>query len=199
MVRPRGLFEIVESTMSEKYHAVNRQWPETLPTLTGDEAIAAAKRLYRFAMKKSWKGKWKLTSGRRYTWPRSGTFYVNPNRDNWSDAPAGWPDLIHMMSHYCFRQLMPHRKPHDSRHLYLERDMVEYVLTHGWLDGKLKPKPKAPVTPDRAAQLAARAKRWETKRRRAETALRKITRQRARLAREKAVFDDGIDLPRMGT
>jgi hypothetical protein len=171
------------------YDHVNGKWPETIPALTGDEAVAAAKRLYRFAMKKSWKGKWKLTSGRRYTWPRGGTFYVNPNRDNWSEAKAGWQDLVHMMSHYCFRQLMPHRKPHDTRHLYLERDMVEYVIKSGWLDGKLKApvKPKADPVATKAVGLAARAVRWEAKRRRAETALRKIARQAAALARRKAV------------
>lgn len=176
--------------MTERYHAVNGQWPEVVPALTGPEAVAAAKRLYRFAMKKPWKGKWKLTSGRRYTWPRGSTFYVNPARTG-SGLETGWRDLVHMMSHYCHRERFPNRRPHDPRHLYLEKEMVEYVLTHGWLTGKLTPRTreKAPrdIGAERAARLDASAKRWTTKLRRATTALRKIARQRARLARQRAV------------
>jgi hypothetical protein len=175
----------MESTMTEKYHAVNEQWPEIMPVLTGEEAISAAKRLYRFAMKRAWKGKWALTSGRRYTWPRRGTFYVNPDRKNWSEASAGWQDLVHMMSHYCHRQLHPKRRPHDYRHHALEKEMVAYVMEHDWLSGKLKAPVKARPDPvaTKAAGLEARAARWAAKLRRAETALRKITRQRAALAR----------------
>ena len=126
--------------MSEhaKYHAVNGQWPETIPVLTGPEAISAAKRLYRFGMKRAFKGKWKLTSGRRYTWPRGGTFYVNPHRENWSEAKAGWQDLVHMMSHYCHQRLHPNHRSHDGRHHFLEKEMVVYVIRSGWLEGKLR-------------------------------------------------------------
>ena len=180
-----------------KYEAVNGQWPETIPALTGEEAVAAAKRLYRFAMKKPWKGKWALTSGRRYTWPRRGVFYVNPGRENWSAAAGGWQDLVHMMSHYCHRQLHPGHKPHDGRHHFLEKEMVAYVIKSGWLEGKLRPKVRVKIAPDRLAGLEARAARWETKRRRAETALRKIARQRASLAR-RARTQNGADQPQIG-
>lgn len=171
----------------EKYHAVNGQWPDVVPALTGPEAIAAAKRLYRFAMKKSWKGPWKETSGRRYTWPRGRTFFVNPARTG-NGLETGWRDLVHMMSHYCFRESYPTRRPHDPRHLFLEKEMVAYVIEHGWLDGRLKPKGrKARVKPDRLALVQAAEKRWTTKLRRAQTALKKLTRQRARLARQMPV------------
>lgn len=140
MVPGAGLFEIVEMNMSEhaKYHAVNGQWPETIPVLTGPEAVSAAKRLYRFGLKRVWKGKWKLTSGRRYTWPRGGTFYVNPHRENRSEAKAGWQDLVHMMSHYCHSRLHPNHRSHDGRHHFLEKEMVSYVIRSGWLEGKLR-------------------------------------------------------------
>lgn len=174
--------------MTERYHAVNSQWPETLPTLTGPEAISAAKRLYRMATKRKWRGSWKLTSGRRFTWPRRSVFYVNPARTGDRALETGWRDLVHMMSHWCFRELHPKRRPHDSRHEYLEREMVAYVLAQGWLEGKLRAKPsKARPKPDARQALEARAARWTTKLRRAETALRKIARQRARLARREAV------------
>lgn len=172
----------------EKYHAVNSQWPEVVPELDGPEAVAAAKRLYRFAMKRPWRGKWKIVSGNRYTWTHQGVFCVNPKYTG-RGAVNGWHDLVHFMSHYCFQRLHPDRRPHDSRHLYLERDMVEYVIKSGWLEGKLKPRAKSPrdKTAEKAARLAASTKRWTTKLRRAETALRKIARQRASLARRAAV------------
>jgi hypothetical protein len=108
----------------ERYHAVNGQWPDEVPVLTGAEAIAAAKRLYRFAMKRKWRGSWKLTSGRRFTWPRGSTFYVNPARGE--GLHGGWRDLVHMMSHYCHRQLYPAHKPHggEGTHHHIEREMV---------------------------------------------------------------------------
>jgi len=169
--------------MTERYHAVNGQWPENVPELTGPEAVAAAKRLYRFAMKRAWKGTWKLTSGRRYTWPRGRTFYVNPARGD--GLHGGWRDLVHMMSHYCHREQFPRAKPHGANHHFLEKEMVAYVIKSGWLDGRLRPKLGTPrPKPGRIVRLDASLKRWTTKLRRAETALRKLTRQRARLARQ---------------
>lgn len=171
--------------MSEnpKYDSVNSKWPAIVPEITGAEALAAAKRLYRFAMKRAWAGQWNLTSGRRFTWPRRGTFYVNPNRDGFG-VVNGWHDLVHMMSHYCHRQLHPKRRPHDTRHQYLERDMVAYVVAQGWLDGKLKREP-APASDPKVVKLdriAAGIKRWEAKQRRAENALKKLRRQQRRTA-----------------
>lgn len=169
--------------MSEhrKYAAVNGQWPDVIPDLEPEEAISAAKRLYRFAMKKPWKGKWKATSGRRYTWPRGSTFYVNPKREAWGDATAGWRDLVHMLSHYAHRQLHPRAKPHAGSHHFLEKEMVEYVIKSGWLDGRLRKKstPKPDHRDVRRERTAASIKRWETKMKRAETALRKLKKRAA--------------------
>jgi hypothetical protein len=186
VLRKRGLFETVERTMNErreKYHAVNEQWPEVMPALTGPEAIAAAKRLYRFGMKRAFKGKWKLTSGKRFTWPRGGVFYVNPNRTGWG-VVNGWHDLVHTMSHYCHRRLHPKHKPHDGRHHFLEKEMVAYVIRSGWLDGRLRPKSATAtkavksVPATKLERTVAAEKRWTTKLRRAETALRKLRKQR---------------------
>lgn len=168
------------SEQREKYAAVNGQWPEPMPDLHPEEALAAAKRLYRFAAGKAWKGKWALTSGRRYTWPRSGVYYVNPARTNgWSGRDIGWRDLVHMMSHYVNQRLHPTWKPHGPEHHAIERRMVAYVIEQGWLDGSLR-KPAKPK-PDRVAKkkeaTAAALKRWEAKKKRAETALRKLKRR----------------------
>jgi hypothetical protein len=174
----------------EKYHAVNGQWPEG--TNAGrdlkpmpQEAVSAAKRLYRFALKKPFRGKTKLTSGRRYTWIRNYVLYVNPDCRG-----GGWHELVHDLSHLFTHKLFPRAKGHGPQHAFLEKEMIAYVVSHGWLDGKLKAKTreKAPrdINAERLARLDASAKRWTTKLRRANTALRKIARQRARLARQTA-------------
>jgi hypothetical protein len=167
-------------TKQKKYHHVNSLWPDTVPELDGQEAIAAAKRLYRLGIGHAYKGKWKLTSGQRYTWQRSHVFYVNPKYTG-RGAVNGWHDLVHFMSHYCHWKLHPGWKPHGPEHHAIERRMVEYVIANGWLDGKLKSKAKtatADVKAVRHARVLARIKTWQAKRKRADTALKKLERQR---------------------
>jgi hypothetical protein len=71
--------------------------------------------------------------------------------------------------------------------------MIEHVVSNGWLEGKLKRerKVKPPPTAEertaaKLANLTDRIKRWEIKRRRAETALTKLNRQRRRIERQAA-------------
>jgi len=152
------------------YEVVNQQWPAgPLPKLRPEEALRATRRLYRVAFGRPFKGKMKLTSGRRYTYRHwDNVFYVNPDR--------GWHDLVHDISHYAHRQLHPRATPHDSSHTMLERDLAEHVVKSGWLEGKLQPEPKAPV--DKRALKLQRTReaiaRWEAKERRARTALKKL-------------------------
>lgn len=162
------------------YEQVNRQWPETVPALDPEEAVAAAKRLYRFAMKRAWRGKWKTATGNRLTWPRSGTFYVNPARRNVLDTESGWRDVVHLMSHWCHHQLHPNAPSHGSLHRTLEKDMIEYVIKSGWLDGRLKPRvtPAVSKIDVRHKNVLAGIERWSTKLKRAQTALRKLNKQR---------------------
>lgn len=167
------------------YERVNGAWPETVPPLTGPEAERAARRLYHRWRKKRWTGPLTLTSGNRYTWFRGGVFYVNPDR--------GWQGLVHDLSHYFFSESPEGmgRKPHDFRHAHYEREMIEYIVNHGWLDGKLKPKVKPPAPkPDavtRRAERLAHAKTklaaWEAKQRRALTHIRKWKRRISGLQR----------------
>jgi hypothetical protein len=163
-----------------KYQSVNGQWPEGTNEgrdlkPTPEEAIAAAKRLYRFAFKKPYRGEFKITSGRNYTFPRWGVFNVNPDQRN-----GGWHELVHSMSHFATSRLYPNANGHGPQHAFMEREMIKYVVDSGWLDGKLrsKKKPKATVDPRtvRAARVAARIKSWEAKKRRAENALKKLQR-----------------------
>lgn len=156
------------------YREVNALWPETIPKLTGDEAIRAAKLLMkeglRFHKKKrkvDWK--WKLTSGNRrnhlYQIPR----IINPD--------AGWHSLVHSCSHWVHSKVHPTWEQHQL-HAITEKHLIEYVLKNGWLDGKLKrPEKPKPVIDHRALrkQRAEQAlERWQRKAKRAETAIRKL-------------------------
>lgn len=164
------------STKRVRYATVNAAWPETVPIPTDAEAISAVKRLYRFAMGKPWGKKIKLTSGNRYTWPRYGVYRINPKGHHF----GGWKDLVHDVSHYCHSRLHPNKGAHDHRHEWLEKEMTHYVVSHGWLDGKLKrdmpEKPKADPKQVRYQRVVKRIEAWERKQKRAQTALKKLTR-----------------------
>ena len=142
--------------------------------MAGVEAIRAAKRLYRLVMGKPWHGTWKAGRGNHRTYPRWKTgpvFLVNPGQ--------GWHDMVHDLSHACWRRMKPGARPHAAGHAYVERQMIEYVVTHGWLDGKLKPKekPKVDVKAKRYASIVKRLAQWERRKKRAETAIKKLKRQ----------------------
>ena len=172
------------------YNTVNSLWPEgtndgrTIKP-TPEEAVRAARRLYRFAFKKKWHGRIKLTSGRRYSYIRWGTMYVNPD---WN-GHGGWHELVHMLSHSFCSHMYPSAKGHGPQHAWLEKEMTAYVVKSGWLDGKLRPKTKQPK-PDlkqtRYQSTLASIKAWTTKKKRAETALRKLHLRRKYYERQMA-------------
>jgi hypothetical protein len=166
--------------MAEKYQSVNGAWPDDLPSMTAAEAVAAGRRLYRFAFKRPFTGKIKLTSGRRYNTIRQRVMHVNPGGHHRN----GWRDIVHDLSHYAHARLFPGHKPHggEGTHAFMERSMIEHVVNSGWLDGKLKSKAKPKAVDIRAVRherVKARLKRWEAKRKRAETAIRKLKRQKS--------------------
>lgn len=159
--------------MAEKYASVNGEWPSVVPPITGPEAITAVKRLWRLTMKRPWRKKIKLTSGnRRGVRILGGVLRINPS--------AGWHDIVHSLSHRCHYQLHPTHKAHDGRgtHAFIERQMIAHVVKSGWLDGKLKRPERQKPTVDSAsvkfARITSRIAIWESKRKRAERALRKL-------------------------
>jgi hypothetical protein len=168
-------------TISDWYQKVNAAWPKPVPPLTANEAIRAGRKLYRFAMKRTFRGPVRVTSGRRYAWIRRGEMIVNPEH--------GWHGLVHLLSHYCHRRLHFDEKPHSRSHARLELRMINQVVKRGWLDGKLREGDDARAqraaeklaqrnAPDfKRAKLIASQKRWLTKQKRATTALKKIARQ----------------------
>lgn len=157
----------------EWYNRVNAAWPEQLPELAPAEALAAARKLYRFVRGRSFDGAYKLTSGRRYTAIRRKVFYVNPTGHT-GGRRGGWEALVHDMSHI----LLPIN--HGGRHARLELRMIKEVVKRGWLGGVLKPVAHAAASVDtrliKRQRIEARIANWERKQRRAETALKKLRR-----------------------
>lgn len=163
-----------------KYQSVNGAWPEGTREgrdlkPTPQEALSGARRLYRKAFGKPFKGTMRLTSGNRYTYIRRGVFYVNPDQDG-----GGWHEIVHGISHYASSRLHPNAPGHGAQHAFIERELIAYVVEQGWLEGKLKreAKPEEDPIAERHARVLARIAAWESKQRRAETALRKLARQR---------------------
>lgn len=152
----------------EWYERVNAEWPAQVPQLTAEEAIRAGRKLYRFALRRTFKGKVRVTSGNRRTWIRRGEMIVNPSH--------GWPALVHLLSHYA------ENGPHGGAHARMELRMIRQVKRRGWLDGKLKLPEKPLVVRDprreRYARILARLSSWEAKLKRAQHAITKLNRSK---------------------
>jgi len=176
-------------TRKEWYRRVNAAWPGTVPTLTAEEAVRAAKKLYRFAMGFSWTGPVVVTSGNRNTWVRARRVNGAWERVLVVNPEHGWHDLVHLLSHYCHeRTAHDGEHGHNAAHARAEMRMIKEVVRRGWLDGKLKdePKPEPPPIDPRAVKLErtdASIARWEAKLRRAENALKKLRRRKRAMER----------------
>lgn len=159
---------------------VNDRFGSEHPVLSGQESIAAAKKLYRHAMGESFKGEIRLTSGNRYTWVKRGVMSVNPDK---REAHArGLRALIHDLSHYCHRKLHPGDAPHSKRQAQLEGRLVKFALSRGFTDGALKREPKAPapkpsLVEQRYARMVKRRDKWAADLERAKRLLAKAERE----------------------
>lgn len=167
------------------YNRVNDAWQRPrseLPKLEGQEAISAAKRLWRKATGKAWAGRFRLTSGNRYSKrerdeKRRLVWVINPDR--------GWSELVHDISHRAFRIVRKGESDHSSGHAWFEKELVEYVIAQGWLDGRLRRPAKVapPRKETRIAALIERERKWAAKAQRADRALRKVRRSLAYYAK----------------
>lgn len=170
-------------TAAERYSDVNTLWAATaVPAISRHEAERAARALYRkFGRKKDFPRQLrnlKFTGEARHCWITSKPVQNSDDR--------GWPRLVHDVSHMIFRRRYPQFRPHHPLHAGLELEIAQFVLDVGWLTGNLKPKAKTkPSTDDvRARKLAnidAALERWDSKLRRAQNAIKKLQRRRARL------------------
>lgn len=160
---------------TEWYERVNATWPVDVPPLTGPEAVRAARRLHRFVRKRKCTLPVKVTSGNRYSYAHGGVLYVNPESRNHG---GGWKALLHDLSHW-----LDPGPAHSKEHAKLEARLVREVVRRGWLEGRLKDKPKPgnqTVDPKAAKyrSIVTRMDLWLAKKKRAERALAKLNRQR---------------------
>jgi hypothetical protein len=169
------------------YSDVNSEWGGIiLPPITEAEArVFAPKLIKKFGGKdyghhRPWFMK-KLNRSWASTTPQDTNWHKPGGRN-------GLPRMVHDISHWLYERMHPRFLGHSTRHAALERDMVSYVLKKGWHLPK-PPKPEKPtptkveVRAKRLAETEASIKRWESKAKRAATALRKLRRRKAGLER----------------
>lgn len=173
------------------YKEVNAAWPDPVPVPSNCEAIHGVRHLIRraFALAKAdgcvgfagykpyMRGrKFKITTGRRRTSIWRGV--VNPN-----ECHRGWAEIVHSVSHWAQHRFWPKEDSHGPRHVWLEKELATYAIESmpRWAvacsGSEMRKKPKPDVKQVRAARVAARLAAWEAKRKRADTALRKLRKQ----------------------
>jgi hypothetical protein len=114
---------------------------------------------------------WKLRigSGNRRTWLQWSTFTVNPDQ--------GWHDINHDMSHFMERRMTG--GAHTNQHVRLEGAGARLIVRRFLRDEPyVEPKKKRDPVAERASQVDAGIRRWETKLRRATTALKKLRKKK---------------------
>jgi hypothetical protein len=95
----------------------------------------------------------------------------------------GWGRLIHDVSHLLMRYRHPKFRPHDPPHDQIERDVQTLVELSGWLASPPAPSAQAVAefrrqrSQERLESMRTRLAKWTAKRKRAETAIKKLTRQ----------------------
>jgi hypothetical protein len=157
------------------YASVNRDWPATIPPITRIEAERAAKRIVK-----------RFGAPPRLARVRRCWISLDPARS--SDLSRGWRRLVHDLSHLLYRANFPGARPHGGFHAGWERDVRDYVLARGWLDGTLKLTPAVkkkgkPSPADKLAAAEAKLIAWERREKRAATKVKKYKRMVARLGR----------------
>lgn len=169
--------------LEASYEPANHILPKDLPYITKDEATKAASLLIR----KFGKSKDACPSRTRdmYSRPIIRKVWVclsgNPSTLN-----RGWRRLIHDLAHRIFRYKSPTLPDHCKLQAEFEAKLVTYVKNSGWLQGKLKSKPKAKISNDdkkiiKITRLKANILRWETKMKRGNTYLKKYKAKLKRL------------------
>lgn len=174
------------------YAALNASWgcdPRTMRKPSPKEAIKACRLLLAEGFRAfdrpdlaRRKRKFKLTSGRNYTWPHSGVWRVNPDQ-----CGTGFAEIVHMVSHYVHREVNPglarKRGGGHEGHVMVEQHLVDFVRRKRWVEDGMRVAPEkvAPSKDDRRAQrksrLERRLKSWQTKSKRAATAIKKLSAQ----------------------
>jgi len=165
----------------DPYAAVNAAWPADVPTLTIEDAGKAARKL------------WRTFATREGVPPGAKPYSYHEPRRCWGSTSgtrnslrAGWRRMVHDVSHIMSSKANRLRKNHGAIHAELELRLVQYVVSNGWLSPKVDT-PKDDPRQERYQRVLASIDRWERKQRRAETALRKLARQRRYYEKELSV------------
>ena len=184
------LHQQINREARKTYGQVNRMFPEQLPILEKDEAERAYKKLVaKFGTKKVWSeysNKWITKKLSVYRWRYKGTktwkvrvrkCWLSLNGDT-NTLSKGWRRLVHDVSHYVHDFRFPNSNDHDLAQAKIEQEMAQFVIDSGWLEGKLKSKPKAKPTWDekrnaKIINLEKLIKSWESKEQRAKTYIKK--------------------------
>ena len=185
------LHQQIDNVARKTYGQVNRMFPKQLPILEKDEAERVYKKLIaKFGTKKVWSeyysGQWitkkmKVRQTRKRgtkTWKtRVRKCWLSLNGDT-NTLSKGWRRLVHDVSHYVHDFRFPNSSNHDVAQAVIEKQMADYVINQGWLDGKLKTKLKPKLTKDekqnaKIISLEKLIKSWETKEKRAKTYIKK--------------------------
>ena len=192
------LHQQIDKVARKTYGQVNRMFPKQLPILEKDEAEKAYKKLIaKFGTKQVWSeysNKWitKKMKVRRIRKFGEKTFktevrkcWLSLNGDT-NTLHKGWRRLVHDVSHYVHDFRFPNSNNHDLAQAVIEKEMVNYVINQGWLEGKLKTKLKPKLTKDekqnaKIISLEKLIKSWETKEKRAKTYIKKYKTKLRRL------------------
>jgi hypothetical protein len=172
------------ATNTGLYQLVDDALPDVLPAITREEAQRANELLCRHFGKVSMGPVTMLkVVAPRFT--RRCWLSSEPTRG--TNHRKGWGRLIHDVSHRIFRRRHPHFRPHAGGHATLEREIAQYVIAKGWLEGSLiKRKLKVSRNEKRTVILKrteACLARWESKYARAGNAIKKLKRRYAALKR----------------
>jgi|GEM_PF-3421557 len=162
------LTQQIRTAGNKVYGQVNRMWPDELPILERIEAERAYKRLItKFGTKQVWSeysNKWitekmKVRQIRKKGSPlgiykpkywkiRIRKCWLSLNGDT-NSLSKGWRRLVHDVSHRVYDFRFPNSsEDHNIAQAKIEHEMAQYVIAQGWLEGKLKPKIKVPLTKD---------------------------------------------------
>ena len=186
---PKTLHQQIETAGHKVYGQVNRMWPNELPILEKIEAERAYKRLInKFGSKKiRYYDKWINRKLKVYRIRKRGTktwktevrkCWLSLNGDT-NSLSKGWRRLVHDVSHYVYYFRFPNNsQDHNIAQAKIEQEMAQFVIDSGWLDGKLKSKPKPKPTKDekqtaKSKTLIRLIRSWETKESRAKTYIKK--------------------------
>jgi hypothetical protein len=175
--------------MGTHYNSVNEMFDgRTLPPITREHSIKIANRIYRHFGNKKY-----ASNPARFRRPKSVTgsrSWIDKKGIN--DLNKGWRRLIHDTSHILFSRRYPQKRPHDPLHAALELQVAQFVVREfiekpalqaaGAALGAIFTETKSETVKRQRAvrygRILERIDNWEKKKKRAETALKKLYKQK---------------------